>query len=170
MSRVVMAVVSLALVAYSYFEVKADLPSLTAAIPTDSAAIPVPQAICMDLRFSFAIQLLLVALFLIVGYIVPESAHFGWWSLGRYTPKQRERILPKLRELIGVLTLLISGYFAAQIHLVIRSARSYGLLLPRVWLQHLERAKLYGLVALLLTCAIVIFRYLKKFEVLAGEG
>lgn len=90
--------------------------------------------------------------------IAAENIHFGSWCLSSYPPEQRGRILPVLRELAGLLALLVSFYFAARIYLAVYEARSHGPLLPADWLDHVSRMDLEGLAALVVVCALIIYR------------
>jgi hypothetical protein len=137
MSRLVTAALTVALAVYSCVQVKTSLPLLTARILTHSGSTePVREVIGAELSFSLFLQLFLAALLLGVPYIAAENIHFGSWCLSRYTPEQRDRILPVLRELTGLLALLVSFYFAARIYLRIHEARSHGPLLPADWPDH----------------------------------
>lgn len=171
MSRLVTAGLTIALALFSYFEIQTSLPLLAVRMATRSGSTsPVSQVIGTDLYIAFFLQLLLAFLLLAAPYIAPESIHFGSWCLSRYTPEQRARILPALRELMGLLAVLVSGYFAARIYLVIHRARSQGPPLPADWLDRMIRTELGWLAALAAVCGLVIYRYLKKFDRVAGEG
>ena len=169
MTRLVLAASTVALAIYSYFEIKTSLPLLTARIPTHAGTAPVSQALSTELYFCLFLQLLLSALLIGAPYVAADSIHFGRWRLSRYTPEQRERILPSLRELMALHAALVSCYFAARINLGINEARSHGPLLPADWLKQLMLTHLEWLVAVGVICGLIIYLYMAKFEEIAGE-
>jgi len=166
----VLAVLTAALAVYSYFEIQTGLPLLTARIPTHSGATaPVSQVLSIEVYFCFILQLLLAVAFWCAAYVAADKIHLGSWSLGRYTPQQQVRILPALRELLGVLALLESVYFAARINMGIREASAHGRLLPPDWMRHLIWTDVEWLAALMILGGIIIYIYLGKFDEVAGE-
>jgi len=169
MSGPVLAVLTVAQAVYSYFEIKTSLPLLTAGIPTHAGTAPVSQVLSTELYFCLFLQLLLSALLIGASYVAADGIHFGTWRLSRYTPEQRERILPSLRELMALLAAPVSFYFAARINLGISEARSHGPLLPADWLKQLMLTHLEWLVALGIICGLIIYLYMAKFEEIAGE-
>ncbi len=169
MSRLVPAVLTAALAVYSYFEIKTGLPLLTAQITTHrGATVPVSQVLSLGVYISWFLQVFLAALLLGAPYLAPQSIHFGSWRLGRYSPAQQQRVLPLVRELTGLLALLVSGYFSARIHLEIHDAGAHGPVLPADWLKNLDRTEIEWLAALMVICGIVIYLYVAKFDDAAG--
>jgi hypothetical protein len=165
-----MALLTLALAVYSYFEIRTSLPLLTTRIATHAGATaPVVPILSTDLHLCFFLQLLFIAILLGAPYVAPENIHFGTWHLGRYAPEQRYRILPSLRVLMGLLALLSSFYFSARIHFVIQEASSHGPLLPADWLKSVIRTELEGLASLMLVCGLIIYGFIGKFEKMAGK-
>jgi len=170
MSRLVLAVLTAALAVYSYVEIRTGLPLLTAQIVTHKGAIvPVSQVLSGELYITWFLQLFLAALLLGAPYIAPRTIHFGSWRLSRYSPAQQERVLPLVRELTGILALLVSCYFSARICLEIREARAHGPRLPADWLKNVDRTELEWLAALMVICGISIYLYIAKFDEAAGE-
>jgi hypothetical protein len=161
--------VTVALALCSYFEIKTSSPLLTARIPTHSGATaPVGQVMGFGLWVSFFLQVFLSALLLAAPYVGTEAIHFGSWCLGNYPPEQRDRIMPLLRQLMALLSLLVSLYFALCIHLRIHGALSHGPVLPADWLDRAVRTDLEWMVGLMLACGAIIYRYLGRFDEIAG--
>lgn len=170
MTRLVLVALTAAVAVYSYFDIKTGLPLLTAQIRTHSGSTaPVGQVLSTELYFCLFLQLFLTALLLGAPYVAADKIHFGSWRLNRYTPEQRDRILPSLHELMALLALLVSFYFAARINLGIHEARSHGPLLPADWLKNLIWTDVEWLAALAAACGIIIYLYVAKFDELAGE-
>jgi hypothetical protein len=170
MSRVVLAVLTAALAAYSYFEIKTDLPLLTAHIMTHrGATAPLSHVLSLGLHITWILQVFLGAFLLAAPYIAPQTIHFGSWRLSRYSPSQQERILPLVRELTGLLALLVSCYFSARIYLEIHDAGAHGPVLPADWIKNVDRTELEWLLALMVICGIIIYLYIAKFDNAASE-
>jgi len=170
MLRGLTTALTVALALYSYFDIQTSLPLLTARVPTHSGqTAPVGQVIRLGLHIFLFLQLFLGAILLGAPYIAPENIHLGWWCFSKYTQEQRDRILPSLRDLMALLALLFSLYFAASIGLRIHSAQSQGPLLPSDWLDRWARAELQGLMALTVVSAVVTYRYISKFDELASD-
>jgi hypothetical protein len=170
MTRLIMAVLTLALAVYSYFEIQVSMPLVTARIATHAgASAPLGPLLSTDLHICFFLQLLFIAVLLGVPYVAPESIHFGTWHLGRYAPEQRYRILPSLRVLMGLLALLSSFYCSARIYFVVHETSSRGALLPADWYGSVVRAELEWLAGLALVCGLIIYGFIGKFEKIAGK-
>ncbi len=171
MSRLVLAVLTAALAVYSYFEIKTRLPLLTAHFTTHSGAIvPASQVLSLGVHISWFLQVFLAAVLLGAPYIAPQSIHFGSWRLSRFSPAQQQRVLPLVRELTGLLALLVSCYFSARIYLEIHDADAHGPMLPGDWLKNIDRMELEWLLALMVICGIVIYLYVAKLDdAAAGE-
>jgi uncharacterized membrane protein len=169
MSRVVPAVLTAALAVYSYFEIKTSLPLLTAQIMTHrGATAPVSHVLSLGLHITWFLQVFLAAFLLAAPYIAPQTIHFGSWRLSRYSPSQQELILPLVRELTGLLALLVSCYFSARIYLEIHDAGAHGPVLPVDWIKNVDRTELEWLLALMVICGIIIYLYIVKFDDAAG--
>jgi len=171
MSRLVLAVLTAALAAYSYFEIKTGLPLLTAHITTHGGAtVPVSHVLSLGVHVTWFLQVFIAASLLGAPYLAPQFIHFGSWRLSRYSPAQQQRVLPLMRELTGLLALLVSCYFSARIYLEIHDADAHGPMLPADWLQNVDRMELEWLLALMVICGIVIYLYVAKFDdAAAGE-
>jgi len=170
MSRLVLAVLTAALIAYSYFEIETSLPLLTAQVMTHrGATVPVSHVLSTELHITCFIQLFVAACLLGAPYIAPQAIHFGSWCLSRYSPAQQERILPLVRELTGMLALLTSSYFSARIYFEIHDAAAHGPLLPADWIKNVDWTELEWLLALFVVCGIVIYLYIAKFDEAAGK-
>ena len=168
-SRIVLAVLTIALAFYSYFEIQSGLPLLTARIPTHSGSTaPVSHVLSIEVYFCLILQLILAVVIWSAPYVAAGRIHFGSWCLGRYTPQQQVRILPSLRELMGVLALLESSYFAARIYMAIHEAGSHGPLLPSDWMKSLIWTDLKWLTAVMVLGGIIIYIYIGKFDEAAG--
>ena len=170
MSRLVLAVLTVALAVYSYFEIYTGLPLLTAQVVTHGGAtVPVNHVLSLGLHITWFLQVFLAAVVLAVPYVAPQSIHFGSWCLGRYSPAQQARMLPLVRELTGLLALLNSCYFSARIYLEIHDAGGHGPVLPADWMKTVDRTELEGLLALIVISGIIIYLYIAKFDDAAGE-
>jgi hypothetical protein len=165
MSRLVLAVLTAALAAYSYFEIKTGLPLLTAHITTHGGAtVPVSHVLSLGVHISLFLQVLLAAVLLSAPYIAPQSIHFGSWRLSRYWPAQQQRVLPLVQELTGLLALLVSCYFSARIYLEIHDADAHGPTLPADWLKNIDQMEIEWLAALMVICGIIIYIYVAKID------
>jgi hypothetical protein len=170
MTRLIMALLTLALAVYSYFEIQASLPLVTARIATHAGhSAPLGPLLSTDLHICFFLQLLFIAVLLGAPYVAPESIHFGTWHLGRYAPEQRYRILPSLRVLMGLLALLSSFCCSARIYFVIQEARSHEPLLRADWFGSVVRSELEWLAGLALVCGLIIYGFIGKFEKMAEK-
>jgi len=169
MSRLVLAVLTAALAVYSCFEIKTRLPLLTAHITTHSGAtVPASHVLSLGLHITWFLQLLIATLLVAAPYVAPQSIHFGSWRLSRFSPTQQQRVLPLVRELTGLLALLVSCYFSARIYLEIHDADAHGPVLPADWLKNVDRMELEWLLALMVICGIVVYLYVAKLDDAAG--
>lgn len=99
MARLLTTLLTTALLAYSYFEIRVSQPLLTARVRTNSGStVPVAPLMRIDFSISFVLQVLFAGLLLCLPYFAAENIHFGSWRLSRYKPEQRRRILPLLRD------------------------------------------------------------------------
>lgn len=170
MSRLGLALLTVALAVYSYFQIKTGLPLLTAQITTRSGStVPVGEVLSLGLYITWILQLLVATLLLGAPYIAPQAIYFGSWRLGRYSTEQQQRLLPLVRELTGLLALLVSAYFSARIYLEIHDARAHGPRLPAGWLKNVDLMEMEWLAALVVVCGLVIYLYVAKLEDAAAE-
>lgn len=144
-------ILMIALAVYSYFQVRAPLPQNALHI---AAVAPL----------LFASQLLTSLLFFLVPYF-PESVHFGSRRLADYAPKQLERIQPLLRDMAGLMGLLMALYFAVNVHLLIEQALSPS---PRDAARAIVSAVPWLTGVLIAGETIIIFYYLRRFDSSAG--
>lgn len=170
MSRLILATLTVALAVYSYVEIRIGLASLTARISTHSGSTaPVGEVLSTGLYITWFLQLILAAVLLGAPYFAADKIHLGSWRLDRYTPEQQHRILPSLRELMGLLAFLFSLYFSSRIYLEIHEASSHGPLLPADWLRNVDRTEWELLAALAVICGIIIYLYVAEFDEQTGD-
>lgn len=145
-------ILMVALIVYSYLDVKTRVHAGNFIIESGLAVF-------------LLIQVLVSGLFFVIPYF-PEAVHFGSRTLRDYSPKQLDRITPLLRDMTGLMGLLFTLYFAVTIHLMIAQALS-----PR---PHAV-ARTIGIYAPWLTAGLligegaIIFYYLRRFDVAAGD-
>jgi hypothetical protein len=165
MLRVLTAVV----IIYSYFEIKSDLPLLTARLPTNRnpAGQPVGSVIGHGLWINLFLQIFISGLLLAVPYVgrwFPEAVHFGWRCLSDYTPEQRERIMPLLRNMMGLASLLVSVVFGLCNHLRIQSALTSGPRLPADWFTSVFSSQLQLMAGLAVGLGVLTVYYVGRFD------
>jgi hypothetical protein len=119
--------ISLAIVVYSYLLVQISLPKLPPRIPTHFNAAGDPDAWgSPDVLWTLlGAQVLVCLAFLIVPYLgrrFPGAVNLGRRRLSDYSPEQRLRILPLLRDWMGYMSILASLFFVAMLHDFIRAA------------------------------------------------
>ena len=166
---------TVAVIFCSYFEIKGDLPLLTARLPTNHnpAGEPIGLLIGRGLWINLFLQILISGLFLAVPYVgrwFPEFVHLGWRRLSDYTPEQCERIMPLLRDMTGLASFSVSLFFGLANHLRIRSALSSGPRLPGDWFKHVMSSQLQLLAGLLIAMAAITFYYTARIDIEAGQG
>lgn len=151
-SRILMA----ALVLYSCFEVKTSLTGSAADSITGTAV-----------RVLVAVQLLGSILFFVAPYFPPEAIHFGSRRLSDYTLKQRDRIMPLVRDMTGLMGLLFALYFSVNIHLLVGQALANQ---PRSVAGRLRAVEPWITGGLLVGEAVITLSYVSRFEVEAGKS
>ena len=156
-------IVTAAILLHSYFDIWRHMPLIAARTPPGSAAA---FAISMQLWTAIGIQTVVCVTFLLVPAIArssPGAVHFGWRRLSDYSPRQRERIMPLLKRMMGILSVLTAVFFGAWIHTCIGNAvdtpRSPVPPVQLVWWTA-------GLVAV---SALVTAYYLQRFDQAAGD-
>jgi hypothetical protein len=137
------------LAAYSYFQIRPDLGDTSSGHP----AVLAPKML-------FAIQLLVTLLFFIIPYF-PEAMHFGSRRLTDYSPRQLERIIPLLKDTLGLMGVLAASYFAINIHLFAGQAQSSN---PREAARQIVGLEPWLVGGLLTGEAAVTFFYLRRFD------
>jgi formate hydrogenlyase subunit 3/multisubunit Na+/H+ antiporter MnhD subunit len=146
------------LIVYSYFEIKTGLPRIAALAPSGIAG-GISAALWVSLFVEILITCLLLAVPLI-GRAFPEAVHFGWRRLSDYTPSQRERIMPLLRRMVGLLGASCTFFSGFGIHMRIQAA----LVNPR----H-GQPNLWWVAGILVSFAAITSYYLRRFDEEAGE-
>lgn len=169
----VLRLLTAAIVVFSYHEIKTGLPLLTASIPTHQGrTMPVAEVIGVNLWVNLGLQILMIALLLAVPYIgqaFPGAVHFGSRRLSDYPAAQRVRVMPILRQMVGLLALLVSACFAVRNHLWLQSASTQGSVLPADWLKHEIMTEVEFIVALLAGFGLLTFYYLGRMDAAAAE-
>jgi hypothetical protein len=145
---------AVAVVLYSVWEVKSVLPEIAKA----SGPRLVASSIGVDVRVLLIVEIPLVVLLLLTPLIArsfPEAIHFGTTTFADYTPKQRERIMPLLDKMMGLLSLVVSSFFWYRIHVRLHSAS----IDPRA-LQHVG----WWLGGFIISSALVVIYYLQRMS------
>ena len=60
----------------------------------------------------------------------PECVHFGWRTLADYTAEERERIMPLLKNMVGLMALATNVFLGYDIHHHLELARSSRIAVP----------------------------------------
>jgi uncharacterized membrane protein len=158
--------ISLVLVAYSYFVIQTNLPKLPPRMPTHFNAAEVADGWGSPdiLWVMFGAQALTCAVFLIIPYVgqrFPGAIHVGSRSMSDFSPTQRARALPMLNDMAGYMSIVINLFFVLMLHEVIQAATQ-----PN---PHIH--PLFPLVLLMGGMFGVMLYYLGKFRRVAkGEG
>ena len=119
--------ITAALAFYSYYLIRTSLPTLPARIPThfNFAGQPdgwsSPQTLWMLLVIQVVTGVLMLSIPL-WGRRFPQIVNLGFKRLSDYTPAQRERIMPLLEEMAGLMGITFSLLFTYLIHEMIRAA------------------------------------------------
>jgi len=151
--------VSLVLLAYSFFFIQTSIPKLPARIPVHFNASGVadgwggPQTLWVLL----GAQALTCAVFLVVPYLSqrsPNSVHFGSRKLTDFPPEQRVRMVAMLNDMAGYLAIVMNLFFAGMIHKVIQAAADPAPHLDMHWMGILLVAATLG----------ITFYYLWRFR------
>jgi hypothetical protein len=147
---------AIGLIVYSYFEITNSLPPMPA---QGSARLAITAAVWVSL----GVEIFLTGLLLTVpwiGRVWPEVVHLGWRGLAEYTPGQRERIMPLVHQMMGMLSVTFNLFWGVNIHQHIRAGHSD----PRR-----GPADLWWIGALLVSLAVITWYYVDKFDEAAGE-
>jgi len=119
--------ISIVMVIYSYFLIRMNLPHLPRLIPTHYNAGGVadgwgsPETLWVLL----VAQALTSGVFLLGPYLGmrnPASVHVGSRRLSDFPPAQRARVLAKLNDLAGYLSLVMNVFFVYMLRQVIHEA------------------------------------------------
>ncbi len=156
--------ISFLMVAYSYFLIRTNLPHLPTRIPThfSLAGMADGWGSPETLWVLWGAQILTCATILIVPYIgqrYPSVVHLGSSRLSDYSPAQRARVIPMLKQMVGWMGIVMNVFFVWLLDQIIHAAT-----LPR------PQIRMLGPLALLLGGMLVtLFYYLAKFRQVAEE-
>lgn len=142
-------ILTVGLAVYSFLQVRADL---THNLPGGAAANAA--------KVLLAIQVIVGVVFFLIPFF-PESVHFGSRRLADYTPAQLKRIMPLLRDMVGLMSCVFAMYFAVNIHVLISQAFS---LVPREAARAILRVEPWLVGTLLVGESAIIFYYLRRFD------
>lgn len=155
--------ISLLLVAYSYFLIRTNLPHLPPRIPTHFSVTGsadgwgTPRSLWVLL----GAQILTSAVTLIVPYVgrrYPGAVHFGTTSFSDYSLAQRARIVPLLKDMAGYMCMVMNLFFVWLLDQIIRAAS-----------QPTPHIQMFGPLALLLGGTLgVLLYYLSKIRRVTG--
>ena len=161
---IMLQLISLMMVIYSYFLIQTNIPKLPRLIPThfNAAGVADGWGSPDTLWFLLGAQALTCGVFLIVPYVgqrFPGAVHFGTRRLSDFSAAQRARMLPMLNDMAGYLAIVMNLFFVFMLQRVIQAAA-----------QPIPHLEVFWPMALLLggTLGIVLY-YLGKFR-RAAEG
>lgn len=143
-------IVTAGLAIYSFFLIQSNIPDLPSRIPThfNMAGQPDGWGSPQTLWMLFAFQVL-VACVMLSGAIwcrrFPQLAHLGTRRLSDFKPEQRERILPLLERMGGLMSIVTSLFFIYLIREAIRAADSSNPELHQGWAVALFVASMIGI-------------------------
>ena len=151
--------ISLVLLAYSYFLVRTNLPKLPPRIPTHFNAAGVADGWGSPdiLWVLLGAQALTCVVFLIVPYVGqrnPGAVHLGTRRLSDFAPPQRARVISMLNDLTGYLSIVMNLFFVFVLHEIIQAATQ-----P---IPHLHM--LWPLVLLMAGTIGILWYYTEKFR------
>ena len=157
--------ISLVLLAYSYFLVRTNLPKLPARIPTHFNAAGVADGWGSPdiLWVLLGAQALTCVIFLIVPYVggrYPNAIHVGSRRLTDFPASRRARVVAMLNDLTGYLNIVMNLFFVIMLHEIIRAAT-----------QPIPQLHMFWPMALLVGGTIgILWYYLGKFRQAAQSG
>jgi TRAP-type C4-dicarboxylate transport system permease small subunit len=149
-SRILM----IALAGYSYSQIRTYLPNNPSAAPAGIGS-----------KLLFGIQLLVTLVFFIAPFF-PESIHFGSRCLSDYAPGQLERIMPMVKDMLGLMGLLMTLYFSLNVRLSVVQARSAE---PRKAARSIVAAQPWLIGTLLVGEAVITLYYLRRIDSMANS-
>lgn len=160
--------ISLVLIAYSYFVIQANLPKLPQRMPVHFNAAGMADGWGSPdiLWVLFGAQALTCAVFLVIPYIgerFPGAVHVGSRRMSDFPPAQRARALPMLNDMAACMSIVMNLVFVLMLHEVIQAATQ-----PN---PHIH--PLFPLVLLIGGMFAIILYYLGQFRRVAkgdGEG
>src|SRR5271169_3178191 len=119
--------ISLVMLAYSYFLIQTNLPNLPARMPTHFNAAGMadgwgsPDVLWVVL----GAQALTCAVFLLVPFLgqrFPGAVHFGSRRLSDFSPAQRVRLVPLLNDMAGYMSIVMNLFFVLMLRQIIQAA------------------------------------------------
>jgi uncharacterized membrane protein len=118
--------ISVLLMAYSYFLIRTNLPHLPARIPThfNAAGAADGWGSPDTLWILLGVQILSNLVFLLVPFLsrrYPGLVHLGTRNLSDYTPAQRTRILPLLSEMTALMGVVMNLFFSWVLNQIIKA-------------------------------------------------
>ena len=151
--------VSALLVAYSYFQIRTNLPHLPARIPThfNGSGAADGWGSPDTLWFLLGVQVLTWGVFVVVPYLgqrFPGMVHLGTRRLSDYSPAQRARILPLLNDMTGCMCIVMNLFFVWMLKGMINAAK-----------QPIPHIQVFGPLALLIGGMLgITLYYLARFR------
>lgn len=124
-------VLSVALIAYSFYVIQTNLLRLPSRIPThfDFAGRPNGWSDPHTLWFLFAIQVLVTGVMLAIPYLArraPSLLNLGFHKLSDYPAEAQKRVMPLIEDMSGIMSLLSSFLFAVLIRDIVHMALAPG--------------------------------------------
>ena len=119
--------ISLLLLAYSFFLIQTSISHLPPTIPThfNAAGVANGWGSPNTLWFLLGVQAFACAVLLIVPYVgrqFPGTVHFGSRRLSDFLPAQRPRMLAILNEMAGCLSIVMNLFFVFMLREMIHEA------------------------------------------------
>ena len=120
--------ISIVLVIYSYFQIQSAIPTLPRVIPThfNPAGVADGWGSPETLWILLGAQVLTSAVFLTVPYLGlwrPSLVHFGRRRLSDFTPAQQARLIPMLKDMSGLLSIVANLFFVYLLRQIIRATQ-----------------------------------------------
>lgn len=130
--------ISLVMLAYSYFLIRTSIPTLPKIIPTHFNAAGAADGWGSPNVFwtLLGAQALVCAIFLIVPHVgrrFPGAVHFGSRRLSDFSPAQRARLLPMLSNMAGYMSIVMNLFFMIMLRQIIQAARQPSPQLHMFW-------------------------------------
>lgn len=138
-------------VLYSYYEIKTGLPQVA------SPRVGLQASLWISLWVEAFITLLLLAVPWIARWS-PQYVHFGSTTLADYTARQRERIMPLLKNMVGLMALATNLLLGFDIHQRLALVRSRSIGPPAPWF----------VLGILASDALILWHYWSRIDEEAG--
>ena len=149
---------AVALIAYSLITIVNALPQIAAYGPSGRASVAAAA-----LWITLGIQILVSVGLLTVPGVArssPGAIHFGTQRFSEYTLRQRERLMPLLRQMAGLMSVAINLFCAFHVRWRVEATLSDG---PRS-----PAPVLWSAVGLAVALAVITLYYLDRFDDEAG--